>query len=156
MSELMTVRSPSLPPKRVMRVANKVVGLVLRSPMHRAMSTRLLLLTYTGRKSGKRYRIPLDYQRDGDAVTVVAGNPWWANLRGGAPVALRIAGEELQGFAVPVEDKAIAEGYLMAFLRERTKLVKMYNASLTPEGQPDPASVKEAVNSQVVVRIALA
>src|SRR5437868_7291582 len=108
MTELRTVRSRSLPPKAVMQIANIFVGLLLRSPMHRPMSTNLLLLTYTGRKSGRYYHLPCGYRRERSTVTLVAGNPWWRNLRGGAPVVLRIAGEDLSGIAAPVEDNAIA------------------------------------------------
>lgn len=153
MLELRTVRSRSLPPKAVMLVANIFVGLLLRSPLHSPMSKYLLLLTYTGHKSGRRYHLPCGYRREGNTVTVVAGNPWWKNLQGGAPVALRIAGQDLRGIAAPVEDKAIAAEELMAFLRKMPHLAKMYHAALTPEGQPDPASVKAAVDVQVVVQV---
>jgi hypothetical protein len=155
MLELRTVRSRSLPPRPVMRVANMFVGFLLRSPLHRPLSTYLLLLTYTGHKSGRCYHLPCGYRREGSTVTLVAGNPWWKNLRGGAPVTLRIAGEELRGVAVPVEDKAIAAAELMAFLRKMPHLAKMYHAVLTPQGQPDPASVQAAVNVQVVVQVAV-
>jgi hypothetical protein len=43
MTQLRTVRSPSLPPKAMMRVANIFVSLLLRSPLHRPMSAYLLL-----------------------------------------------------------------------------------------------------------------
>jgi hypothetical protein len=138
-----------------MRVANIFVSLLLRSPLHRPMSAYLLLLTYTGRKSGRCYRIPCGYRREGSTVTVVAGNPWWKNVQGGAPVAMRVADEELSGIASPVEDKAIAAEELMAFLRKMPRLAKMYHATLTPDGQLDPGSVQAAVELQVVVRVAL-
>src|SRR5712671_3111141 len=48
----------------------------------------VLLLTTTGRKSGKLRVNPLLYVRDGDAIAVVASNggsdytpAWWLNLR---------------------------------------------------------------------------
>jgi hypothetical protein len=138
-----------------MRVANIFVSLLLCSPLHRPLSAFLLLLSYTGRTSGRRYRIPCGYRREGGMVTVVAGNPWWKNLQGGGPVELRVAGEELGGIATPVEDKAIAAEELMAFLRKMPRLAKMYHATLTPDGQPDPASVKAAVDLQVVIQVAL-
>jgi deazaflavin-dependent oxidoreductase (nitroreductase family) len=48
----------------------------------------ILLLTVTGRKSGKRFTTPLLYLRDGDDIVVIASNngsdrhpQWWLNLR---------------------------------------------------------------------------
>ena len=48
----------------------------------------VLLLTTTGRKSGREWTVPVLYQTDGDRWVVVAsaaGNPrhpaWWLNLR---------------------------------------------------------------------------
>jgi deazaflavin-dependent oxidoreductase (nitroreductase family) len=48
----------------------------------------LLLLTTTGRKSGREWTVPLMYHHDGDRLVIVAsaaGQPnhpaWWLNLR---------------------------------------------------------------------------
>ena len=152
---LRTVRSRSLPPKAAMRVANIFVGALLRSPLHGVMSKQILLLGYTGHRSGKRYHLPIVYRRDGDSITLIAGNHWWVNVRDGAPVTLRLAGTEVHGIATPVRDRDQAERALMALLEEMPHLAKMYNAALTPEGRPDPASVKAAINTQVVVLVAL-
>jgi F420H(2)-dependent quinone reductase len=155
MSTLRTVRSSSLPPRAVMTVANIFVGALLRSPFHGLMSKTLLLLTYTGRKSGKYYQIPVGYLREGPIVTLVAGNPWWVNVRGGASVTLRLAGAELRGFAAPMEEKRQAEDALMAFIEKMPNLATMYNVTLTQDKRPDRTSVEAAVNTQVVVRVAL-
>lgn len=52
------------------------------------LGVRILLLTTTGRKTGKRYTTPLLYLEDGDAFVVIASNggadrdpDWWRNLR---------------------------------------------------------------------------
>lgn len=72
-------QTPNVPPKFLMAVANVFLRLILRSPLHAWMSSTLLLLTYTGRKSGKRYTIPIGYTRDGDVVTIFAyrSRTWW-------------------------------------------------------------------------------
>lgn len=62
------------------RLTNGLVGgNILGSP--------ILLLTTTGRKSGKRYTTPLLYLRDGEDLVIVASNngsdrdpDWWRNL----------------------------------------------------------------------------
>jgi deazaflavin-dependent oxidoreductase (nitroreductase family) len=55
-----------------------------------------MLLTFTGRRSGRRFTIPLGYQRDGDVLTVMVSyagrKQWWKNYREPGPVELRLRG----------------------------------------------------------------
>ena len=87
------------------RTVNPALGVVLRSPVHRLASNRLALITYTGRRSGRRYTIAVAYRDNGDEVTIVVGWPdrkvWWRNLTGeGGPVSLVVRGQELRGHAI--------------------------------------------------------
>jgi hypothetical protein len=92
----------------VLRVINPFVSAILRSPLHGALSGRVLLLSFTGRKTGKRYRFPVEYTADGEALVVFSGRRWWANLRGGAAVTARLRGRERSGRAEVSEDRAVA------------------------------------------------
>lgn len=65
-----------------------------------------MLLTFTGRKSGKEYVVAIRYLRDGEHVVCFTDSKWWLNLRGGAPVEMLLAGRKLRGIATPVEDRA--------------------------------------------------
>jgi hypothetical protein len=84
------------------KVINPLVGAVLRSPLHRLLSARLALITVTGRRSGDAHTFPVGYEQEGDRVLITVGWPeqkrWWRNLRGGAPVGLRLRGRELAGY----------------------------------------------------------
>jgi deazaflavin-dependent oxidoreductase (nitroreductase family) len=155
MSPLRTVRPSSLPPKAVMPVVDVFVRALLHSPLHGLLSQTMLVLTYTGRKSGKRYQVPLGYRRDGDRITLVAGNSWWVNVRDGAAVTLRLAGAEVRGFAIPVQEKRQAAEALMAFIEKMPSLARMYDVTLTQDRRPDRASVEAAVNTLVVVLVTL-
>jgi deazaflavin-dependent oxidoreductase (nitroreductase family) len=98
-------------------LANGTMKLVLRSPLHGLVSKHAMLITVTGRKSGRLYTTPVNYVREGDTITVVsrANRTWWRNLRGGAPVAVRVSGKDLKGVAeVVVDDKDAIAGALMA------------------------------------------
>ncbi len=85
------------PPRAAMRAMNAVMGLVLRSPLHGLMSGKALLLGFIGRKSGRRYVTPMSYVRVGDEVLMSTEAPWWKNLVGGAPVEVRLKGENRRG-----------------------------------------------------------
>ena len=91
------------------RTVNPVVRAVLRSPLHRFMSGRLAVITVTGRRSGRELSFPVSYERVGERVTIAAGladqKLWWRNLTGaGAPVRLRLRGQDRIGHAMARED----------------------------------------------------
>ena len=88
----------------IFKLINPFMKLILRSPLHRLMSNRVMLLSFTGRKSGKRYSTPVGYTRDGDQVVVVTFSPWWKNFIEPAPVEMRIRGKSLRGQAHFVKD----------------------------------------------------
>ena len=116
---------------------NHFMSAVLRSPLHPMASRSVMLITFTGRKSGKTYTTPISYARDGDLVTAFTGARWWRNLEGGAPVTLFIKRQELQGWALPVaEDKqAVADG-LQAFLRQVRTDARFYGVTHVPPAAP--------------------
>jgi deazaflavin-dependent oxidoreductase (nitroreductase family) len=85
------------------RTGNVIVRALLRSPLHRLVSSGLALITVTGRRTGRAYTFPVGYTQDGDRVTIVVGWPerkvWWRNLRDGGRVSLRLRGVERTGHA---------------------------------------------------------
>jgi hypothetical protein len=103
---------PRQPPRLLFTVLNPVVRLVLRSPLNRVVSDRLMLLTVTGRTSGKSYTIPIGYARDGDTLYSGTGAGWARNLRGGAPVRVILQGERRRGRAELVSD---VDGLMTAY-----------------------------------------
>jgi CBS domain protein/F420H(2)-dependent quinone reductase len=75
-------RSPSAAARA--RLVNPVVRRVLRSPAHRVLSGSVLLLEYTGHRSGERHELPAMFAAAGDRLVVIAGRPgtktWWHNF----------------------------------------------------------------------------
>ena len=65
-----------------------------------------MLITFTGRNSGRQFTTPVRYFRDGETVRCFtsAENQWWRNLRGGADVVLRIEGRDAPYHATAVEN----------------------------------------------------
>ena len=87
---------------------NPLVVTLLRTPvLHWIASPGLMLLTVTGRRSGRRYTIPVGYQRAGDEITVMVskagGKTWWRNFREPGEVELRLRGRDLRGRAALVD-----------------------------------------------------
>src|SRR5579872_6536734 len=92
-------------PEPLFAIVNPIVRGLLRSPIHGFWSRSLMLITFSGRKSGRRFTTPVRYVRVGDAVRCFtsAKNLWWRNLQGGADVSLRIEGSERPYRAAPME-----------------------------------------------------
>ncbi|MDQ6643569.1 MAG: nitroreductase family deazaflavin-dependent oxidoreductase [Chloroflexota bacterium] len=147
-----TYEARRVPPKFI----NKVVVVLLRSPLHGLVSKALMLLTYRGRKSGKMYTIPVGYTRRGETLTLFTDHNWWKNLRGQAPVMLRLRGKKLQGTAEVIHDdtELIAEG-LMAFVQQHPRAAPAYEVKLDTSGQPDRASAQRAAQHFTLIRIHL-
>ena len=92
------------------QTVNRFTRPLLRSPAHGVLSDKLLLLTFTGRKTGRRFSIPMNYTEQGDKILLVPQSPerktWWRNLRGeGAPVRVRLRGTDRTGWAVATGDE---------------------------------------------------
>lgn len=77
---------------------NPVVMALLRSRFHALASKTLLVVSWSGRKTGRRFSIPTGYQRDADDVVVLLSKPgektWWKNFRSPWPADLLIEGRE--------------------------------------------------------------
>ena len=80
-----------------------------------------MLITFTGRKSGRIFTTPVRYITSDDAVLCFtsAENQWWRNLRGGSEVRLLVGGEERAYYAEarcePEETKKWLTHYLGLF-----------------------------------------
>jgi deazaflavin-dependent oxidoreductase (nitroreductase family) len=80
---------------------NPIVKFILKSPLHGLLSDNTLLLTFTGRKSGKAYSTPISYAYDGEMVTLITNRKhgWWKNLEHESPVTMQLRGQAKQGRA---------------------------------------------------------
>ncbi len=77
---------------------------MLRSPLHRLISRYLMLLIFSGRRSGKRYEVVVGRHEMGDVLVVPSASRWRFNLRGGAPVEVMLGGIRRAGRAELLED----------------------------------------------------
>lgn len=140
----------------VLRWINRIVRVVLHSPFHALLSGNTLLLTIMGRKSGKQYTFPVSYIQDGDMLTCYTDSRWWTNLRGGAPVSVRVRGHERRGHATVIAgDQAQIARYLQAIFRRVPRDARFSGVRLDQHGQPTAADVARAARSLVIVRIQL-
>jgi len=98
---------------------NDFMSWILRSPLHGMLSDGMILITVTGRKTGKKYTIPVGYYRDGDYLWVITSRDrtWWKNLRGGASVELLLKRKSVTAFAEPELDKDAVETRMYDYIK---------------------------------------
>jgi hypothetical protein len=95
-------------------VVNPITRALAGSPVGRSFGA-LTVLHFDGRRSGKRYAVPvMTYDHNGRVVFTDA--PWATNFVGGAPVVVRRAGRTRSGFATVVSDPHEAADGLRAVL----------------------------------------
>ena len=141
----------SVPP-----MLNKAMKFVLRSPLHGIISKNLLLISFTGCRSGKKYTTPVSYFMKNNEVIVFTHANWWKNLRGGAPVQLRFRGKDRKGMAEPVnEDKSAIAIELAQLLKQSPFDSKFYDVTFDKQGNPNQAEVDRAVQTVTMIRILL-
>lgn len=89
---------------------NDPIALLLRSPLRFLLDRQLMLVTVTGRKSGKTFTIPVGYQHKGDHIIVLVSRAktkrWWRNYRTPWPITVHARGQTQKGTGVLVSAQA--------------------------------------------------
>ena len=133
---------------------NRLMSAVLRSPLHGIASRSVMLITFTGRKSGKIYTTPIGYLREGDTVTAFSHARWTKNLAGGAPVRLNIKNKTYNGQAnIVSEDKEAIAGELQRFLNIVRSDARFYQVTFDEDGRPNWEDVQRAAQNSTLLKI---
>ena len=87
-----------------------VAALANSARFGRLVSRNIAMVTYTGRRSGRTFSIPVSYRRSGDDVIISVNMPdaktWWRNFLGdGAPLTLRLDETDRVGHAIGMRDE---------------------------------------------------
>ena len=126
----------------VQGLANRIVRGLLRTPLvSRLIGSRLVTVYVVGRKSGRRYAVPVAYTRhEGD---LLIGTPfgWGRNLRTGEPVAIRLKGRRgLADVQVLTEEHEVVDAYgVMA--RDNHQFARFNRISFDQDGNPVPGDL---------------
>ena len=133
---------------------NRAMKSVLRSPLHRIVSKSILLISFTGRKSGKIYTTPVSYSQHGDRITIFTHANWWKNLKEGLPISLRLQGCDAQGIPETItDDQTILAAALTDHLRKVPSDARYYQVTFDEYGNPVEKEVEQAVQTVVMIKI---
>jgi len=79
------------PPRAVIRILNPIMRTVLRTPAGRLVKP-FALLEFRGRRSGRRYRVPVGWHDLRGEHLVLTPAAWRVNFRDGAEATVRYRG----------------------------------------------------------------
>ena len=130
---------------RIMRVVNVPMRAVLSLPFPTPLSANLMLISYTGVKSGKAYRQPVSYARDGETLLTPGGGRWTLNLKGGRTVTLRLRGRNVPAHADLITDPAEVERLLGVIAVGNPRAMRYLPIPRDGDGRLDPGAREAAI-----------
>jgi hypothetical protein len=123
---------------RMFRIVNVPMRLVLSLPFPTPLGKRLMLVHLTGRRSGRRYRQPVSYTRDGDALLTPGGGRWKLNLVEGGPTRVRLRGRDVTFRPELIRDPEQIDCLLAVMARTNPAVARFVPIPRGPDGRLDP------------------
>ena len=122
--------------------ANRVTRGLLRTPLLcRVVGNWLMTIYVVGRRSGRRYPVPVAYVRHNDCLVVGTQFGWGRNLRTGEPVQIRLKGKRRAADVQVVTDEAgVVENYAI-MARGNPQFARFNEIGLDEAGNPDPTDL---------------
>jgi deazaflavin-dependent oxidoreductase (nitroreductase family) len=133
---------------------NEFMAWMLRSPFHHFLSKSMMLITVTGRKTGRQYTTPVEYFEEDGFLYVITGRDrtWWRNTVGGKDVTLLLRRKVVSAIAGPILDQLEVEKLIVTYLHYRPFSAKILGIRMV-NGIPDPGDVTRSAKIQLFVRI---
>jgi hypothetical protein len=73
------------PPSALLKLVNPVLGFLLRTPLAGPARKQLMVLSFTGRKTGRPFTLPVSAHVIDNDLYALTGAVWKQNFRDGAP-----------------------------------------------------------------------
>jgi deazaflavin-dependent oxidoreductase (nitroreductase family) len=125
-------------------VTNRVMRGLLATPgISAGIGKALITLYVVGRKSGRRYTIPVAYTAHEGALLVGTGFGWAKNLRTGDPIEVRYKGKRRTADVEVVRDETGVVALYDVICRHNKQFAKLNKITLDADG-PRPADLREA------------
>lgn len=127
------------------KLTNAVMRALLRAPVvSKGIGQALLLVNVTGRRTGRRYCVPVAYTRHDGALLVGTPFGWARNMRTGEPVEIVLAGRRRQaGVRVVSDEDGVAAAYDV-ICRHNRRFARFNNIGYGPDGAPSAEDLRQA------------
>jgi deazaflavin-dependent oxidoreductase (nitroreductase family) len=130
---------------RFQGAANAVVRGLLRTPLlGRVIGQRLVVVYVTGRKTGKRYAVPVAYTRHGDDLLIGTPFGWGRNLRTGEPVTIRTGGRPRTADVRVYADEEAVTRWFGLIARDNKQFAAFNKIGYDANGEPNAEDLRLA------------
>ena len=136
-------------------MSNWFMSWLLRLPFHGLISGSILLITYTGRRSGTQYSAPLNYVRDGKILWVTSERQrsWWRNFREHWPIRVLLQRVEIEGNGLAITEPEQLSQAFIEFFHLAPANARFFKVRLEDDGTPNQEDLDRIVAERVLVQI---
>ena len=142
----------------IFKVLNPIVKMLLNSPLHFIMIGDIVLLKFTGRKSGRALSTPVSYRVVDGSIHCFTDyvNQWWRNLQDVESIELLLKGKSRVGRPIVVskDQAAIAQAF-GDFLTALPRSASFSDVRLDKDKIPNQQDIERAAKELVFIEIKL-
>lgn len=133
---------------------NGFISWLLQSPLHGLLSKGMLLITVTGKRTGRTYTLPVGYYESGGYLWILTSRnrTWWRNLRDGASVTVNLKRRHTTGFAHLETDEDAVSSRLAEYIRFVPQAAKPMGIRME-ESHPNPVDLVRVAKDRLFVRL---
>lgn len=130
---------------RFQRAANRIIRALLRVPgLGRLAGRRLLSVSFVGRRTGRRFTVPVAYTRHDGEILIGTPFTWGRNLRTGEPVEILLAGRRRTADVVVVSDEVGVVRDYAIMCRDNKQFAAFNGIGLDAQGRPSSEDLRLA------------
>jgi deazaflavin-dependent oxidoreductase (nitroreductase family) len=131
--------------RRSQGVVNGIARGLMRVPLlSRLVGDGLIILYVVGRRSGKRYTVPMAYLRHEGALLLGSGFAWGRNLRTGDALEVRYKGRRRVADVRVLTDEAPVVEHYAVIARRNPGFARFNGIGFLEDGDPDPDDLRRA------------
>lgn len=134
---------------------NQLNKIILSSSFHKISSKTTLLISFTGKKSGKTYTTPVNYTQAGKTVRITSQKTrnWWKNLKTNPDVILTLRGSRVNGIAEVLQDQPRVAEEIGEYLKPSPKIARYFNIATNPDGSFNETDLLKSSGQRVVIKV---
>lgn len=141
-------------PEFLFCVLNPMMRMTLHSPAHFVFSDSIVVIKYTGRKSGKSYEVPVRYVEKNRELQCYTDKRagWWPNLRDNPSVTFRLRGRDIKyATRVLIDDPEKLRAELIEYLNKYPEDAVYHDVRLDANGKPLESDIDLSAPNAVVI-----
>lgn len=143
------------PPSAVLQAVNPILSFLLGTPLAGQLGKQFMVLNFTGRKSGKQFKIPVSAHLIDNNLYALAGGAWKYNFKGGASARVVYDGKTTAMRGELLEDRAATHDLFVRCAQSYgvKRAQRQIGVKFRDNRMPTPQEFAEAIDRLKLVAI---